>query len=477
MIYLLLIMFPLAIAVGSFLLRRDSTLVGWLGVAALASQLWLALNLPVNQPTQLLDISINYNELSRLFLATFCLGSMIVALLAAVIPQGENFVTTLLMVVGLGAAILIVQEPFVVATLLLLASLAGSLQLVDQPVDSAALLRPQTIGMALKYTLLITLGGVLLTIGVVLTTAFSGQLASSGPTLTHAVFGLLLVGFCIRFGLIPFHWWLPDVLDETPPTTMFIHVGLLPILALPVLLVTLQTQPQLLVGNESGRQLLLGVGGLSALGGSALALVTSQSRRAIAGLAIANLGLLTLSLALTTVVSAGAALLATSNHVLSIALIALVLTLLERQIPGRREQAGAMRERPLAALAFLLGLLLLLGLPPLSGFIPRLLLLSALIGQGQLVTFLVAISLVLSSLAVARLARQTLLQPRDTPTTRSLFSDDLDRLTVVAVPYAPVVLQIQNVALGSLSIGLGIWPEPIVTQLDDITRGFTFLSR
>ncbi len=477
MIYLLLILFPLAAAVGAFVLRRDSTLTGWLGVAVLASELWLALSVPINQPAQLLDLSINYNELGRLFLATFSLSSLALALLTTLVPQGENFVAILLLIVGLSATILIVQEPFVAAVVLLLASLAGSLQLVDQPAGSAVLLRPQTLGMALKYTLLVALGGVLLLIGVVLATAFSTQLARSGPTLTNAVFGLLLVGFGIRFGLIPFHWWLPDVLDETPPAAMFLHVGMLTILALPVLLVVLQTQPQLLAGNATGHHLILGLGGLSVLGGSAQALLTLQARRAIAGLAIANLGLLAIGMALSTIAGIGAVLLGALNHVFSMALIALGLTLLERDVPGRREQAGALRERSLAALAFLVGILLLLGVPPLSGFTPRLLLIHAMQGQGVLVGSLVAAALVLSSLAGARLIARMLLQPRDMPTIRSLFSDDLDRLGMVAVPYAPWGVRILIVLLASFSLGLGLWPQPVVMELDDIARAFPFLSR
>ncbi len=477
MIYLLLILFPLAAAAGAFILRRDSTLAGWAGVGAVTAELWLALTAPVNQPARLLDVSVNYNELSQLFLTTFCIGGLAMTLLAAVRPEGEYFVAALLLILGLSAAILILQEPFVVASLLFLASLLGGLQLVDQPADSPVLMQPHTIGMALKYTLLVALGGVLLLIGFVLATAFTGQLASTGPVLTHTIFALLLIGFCIRVGLLPFHLWLPDVLDEAPPPTIFVQLGLLTALSFPVLLVALQTQPQLLVGNSSGQRLMLGLGFLSALGGGALALAAAHTRRAIGYLAVANMGLLATGLAMTNAAGVGAALLGALSHVLGLTLIALGLALLEQPVPGRREQAGAMRERPMAALALLLGVLLLLGVPPFSGFLPKLLLFSAVAGESGVVGLLVGGALVLNGVAGARLLSQALLRPSEAPTTRSLFSDDLDRLAVVAVPYAPRAVLVVIVLLAILSIVVGVWPQPVITLIDEAMRGLPFLSR
>jgi formate hydrogenlyase subunit 3/multisubunit Na+/H+ antiporter MnhD subunit len=470
-------LFPLAMAGGCFVLRRHSRMVGWAGAAAVGAELWLALSAPIDQPSQLLGVSINYNELGQLFLAVFCLGALITMLTTTFVVHGEHFVAMLLLILSLGAAMLILQEPLLVAALLLLASLLGGVQLIDQPVDSPTLLRPQTLGMAIKYTLLVALAGLLLLIGFILATAYTQQLASSGPTLTRVIFGVLIAGFSLRLGLIPFHLWLPDMLDETPPPTIFVHVGLLTILALPVLLVALQTQPQLIVGNVGGQRLLLGLGGLSALAGSGLALGSVRVRRSVAFLTIANAGLLTIGLGITTVIGVTAALLGALNHVLGVALITLGLALLEESIPGRREQAGAMRERPLAAAAFLLGVLLLLGVPPFGGFLPKLMLIASSQERGWLVTLIVGLSLVLSGAAGAKLLRQVLLQPREIAPTRSLLSDDIERLTTVGVPYAPRVLQVLILALLIGSLVAGIWPQPIVARLDASVRALSFLSQ
>lgn len=477
MIYVLLMLFPLAIAGGCFVLRREPRLVSWAAVAAVLVEGWLALTAPIDQPARLLDLAITYNALGRLVLVTACLGMLLIMLLTTYVEPDEYFVATALLILSITAAIMIVQEPFVIATLLLLASLIGSVQLVDQPRGSATLLRPQTLGMALKYTLMAVLGGLLLIVGFMLATAFEQQLATSGPSLRRVIFGLLIVGFSIRAGLIPFHLWLPDLLDETPPPIIFVQVGLLSVLALPVLLVALQTQPELLVGNPSGQRLLIGLGALSTLLGAIAALVTYHPRRALAFLAIANMGLLTIGLGLNTANGVASALLGALNHLLGLALIALGLALLERPVPGRREQAGGLRERPIAALAFALGIFVQVGVPPFSGFVPKLMLIMAAQTRGWLIQLLVLAGLVLCGIGAARILRRVLLQPREGPTTRSLFSDDLDRLSVAHVPYAPPLLIVVIVALAIGAVIVGVWPQPIVDQVNETVRSLTFLSQ
>jgi formate hydrogenlyase subunit 3/multisubunit Na+/H+ antiporter MnhD subunit len=378
---------------------------------------------------------------------------------------------------GLAAAMLIVQEPFVVASLLLLAGLIGGLQLVDQPVDSEQLLKAQTIRMALKYMLLVALGGVLLLIGFVLATAFTQQLAETGPILFRAIFGLLLIGFSLRVALLPFHVWLPDLADEAPPATLFVHGGLLTILAVPVLLVALQTQPQLLVGNEPGRRLLLGLGVLSAFGGGLLSLASNTTRRVVVYLAIANLGLIAVGLGMTSATGIGVALLTSLNHILGLAIMTIGLTLLEQPIAGRREQAGAMRERPIAALALLLGTLLLVGVPPLSGFVPKLMMLTAAAETAWAMQILIGGSFVLSSLAATRMLRRVLLLPPETLTTRSLISADVERLGAVEVSYISRTLVVLILLLAFISFAGGIWPQPIMRQIDDYARSLPFIQQ
>lgn len=477
MIYVLLILFPLAIAGGSFVLRRQTRLVDLIGAAAVVVEGWLAISTPIDQPTRLLEASVNYDALGRMLLVSVCLGTLLAMLMAANGAHGEYFVTTALLLLGCAAAIIVVQEPFVIATLLLLASLIGGVQLVDQPVGSGALIHPQTIGMALKYTLMIVLGSLLLLVGFVLTTAFEQQLATTGPALRRMVFGLLFVGFGVRLGLVPFHLWLPDLVEDVPPSTIFMQTGLLTVLAIPVMLVALQTQPELLVGNISGRRLLIGLGALSAIVGGGGALVSYHTRRALAFLTLANLGLLAAGLGIASVMGVTATLTGALNHVLAVALLALGLTLLERQVPGRREQAGALRERPIGALAFLIGVLMLIGAPPLSGWMPRLLLIAASRSQSWLVTTLMLAGIALTAIGGARVLRRVLLQPREAPTTRSLFSDDLERLGMATVPYAPRTLLALIVVLALASVVVGLWPEPLLAQIEGVVGTLRFLTR
>ncbi|WP_029215519.1 proton-conducting transporter membrane subunit [Kallotenue papyrolyticum] len=475
--YIALILFPIAMAGGTFVARRDARLVGWMGVAAIAVQLWLALTLPADLPARVLDVSVGYGALSRLLLVVLCLASLIVACSSVVLPVGEYWISTLLLLLGIAAAMLLLQEPLIVATLLLLASLIGGMELVDQPVGSGMLLRPQTLALALKYLVLVALGGLFLLIGFVLATAYEQQLATSGPALMRLVFGLLLIGTAVRLGLVPFHLWAPDLADEAPPQTIFLHLGLLSVLALPVLLVALQTQPQLVVGNPSGQRLLIGLGALSALGGSLLALLSGSQRRMLALLCVANLGLLVIGLGIGTLVGVSAAVLGALNHVLALALIMTALALLERPVPGRREQAGALRERPIAALALLVGVLALLGVPPMSGFAARLALLAALQEQGWPVIGAVLASLLAMALVAGRWLHLLLLRPPELPSVRGLLSDDLARLTVIEPSYAPLWLRALVLLAGAGVIALGLWPLPVLALVEQLVGSFSFLRQ
>ncbi len=476
MSYLLLIIFPLAMAGGAFALRRDTRLTGWFGVAAIVVELWLALSVPLDLPAQVLEITVGYDQFDRLFLATLCLSSLFVAGSFLVTPPGEYWIATLLLLLGASAAMLVIQEPLVVVTLLLLAGLLGGMQLVDQPVGSALLLRPQTLAMAIKYMVLVALGGLFLLIAFVLATAFERQLAGSSVALMRVIFGLLLIGAAVRLGLIPFHLWVPDVVEETPPPTMFVHAGLLTMLALPVVLVALQTQPQLLIGNVSGRWLLIGLGSFSTLLGGVVALLTSEQRRALAFLLIANVGLLAIGLGIGTIAGVSAALLGALHHVVATALIAVAVTLLERPVPGRREQAGALRERPVAALSLLLGVLVLLGAPPFSGWTARLMLIAAA-GESWLTLAPTFGGLALMGLSAARLLQRALLRPPETPSVRGLLSDDLARLQVVELSYAPPLLLGALLAVGAGLLLAGLWPYPIMAQVDVTVRSFSFLRQ
>src|SRR5687768_17784438 len=100
MTYLLLIFFPIAMAAGCFLLRKQTRLVTLGAVATMLVQIALVVRLPVDQPARLFGLTLNLDPLSRLFLLTF-LGVGALAFLATWhVPHGENFVPIGLMILG-----------------------------------------------------------------------------------------------------------------------------------------------------------------------------------------------------------------------------------------------------------------------------------------------------------------------------------------------------------------------------------------
>lgn len=402
---LLLVVFPLAMAGGCLVLRRTPRIVLAAGLIALAIEGWLALGATV-PPGSVLESSVAYDGLGRIMLPAVCAGAFLATMAAAAGEHGEYFVVTELLIVSCSACIALAREPLLVAGLLLAGGLLGGVQLADRPAGSVELIRPRTLGLALRYTVLIGLGGMLMLLGVTLLGGTTAQPATGGLVMGSA-YGMLLFGYAVRCGLAPFHVSLGDIMEDAPPSTAALHAGLLAVLALPVLLIVVEAQPQLL--GTSGRRGLLVLGAVSAPAAGVLG-TFAGARRALAYLASANLGLLTIGLGLGTPQGVEAALLGAVGHILGTGLAALGLALLPCA-HGSSPRPADTGSRWAGALTLVLGVLLLVGVPPLAGFASKLLLLAAAWQSGYLVAAIVVAGITLMALAAGRLLSEALRPP------------------------------------------------------------------
>ena len=143
-------------------------------------------------------------------------------------------------------------------------------------------------------------------------------------------------------------------------------VGILQLVGLLLLMGTLEEQPQLLLGNRAAQPLALGLASLTVFGAPIFAY--GAARRMLALLLVANIGQLVLGLVLLTPASVRSTLLGAPAHALAVALMTLGAGMLEARVPGRRETAPLLRERPLAAAGRIAGVLVLAGMPPFGGW-------------------------------------------------------------------------------------------------------------
>lgn len=197
---------------------------------------------------------------------------------------------------------------------------------------------------------------------------------------------LMMAGFACKMAVVPFHQWAPDAYEGAPlPVAAFLSVG--PTLAGFALLVRVSLTA-LPAGLENlavdWRVLLMAMAVLTMTAGNLVALWQTNVKRLLAYSSIAQAGYGLIGVVAASEAGVTAALLHLAAYALAnIGAFAVVIAVSEQGgSDDVEEYAGLSRRAPLLALALLLCLLSLGGIPPLTGFTGKLYLSYAAIGEG-----------------------------------------------------------------------------------------------
>ncbi len=481
MLYLLLIFFPVSMAASCFVLRKRTTLVVVAAVAAVLTQIALVVQLPLDEPARLLGITLALNELTRLFMLVF-LGIGIFAFLTALhVPHGENFIPVTLLILVFVSMILLLQEPFIVSLLLVWAGIAAVLAIVDLPAGAGVLVSTRVLASALKYLILMVLAGVLVYLSFILADIYKpGELPGRIP-LARFILALLVAGFALRLALIPFHTWLPDVVEDAAPMVSALIIAVINTTSLIVLILAFQRFPILVTENPTGI-VLLRFGGLAT---SILAAIMSLNqptvRRTLAYLLMYNSGLIFYGLASVSVAGLTGALFEALNQVFVTFLLFVSLGMLERPDgrPPGIERRDLLRRWPIAGTAFLGGGLALLGVPPLSGFAGKMLIYQAASQHGWVELLPLLLATVIAVLALVRVASHWLLGPSSgSAAPQSALTEDSEMEQVAARRLAPEPrgTAILAILLLSVCLVMGLYPRPFLMLIEGVIQGLTFVS-
>jgi NADH-quinone oxidoreductase subunit N len=330
----------------------------------------------------------------------------------------------------------------------------------------------------LKYLVIGAVSSALLLLGIALVYGASGTVAFEqlsahvtgkgfGPLLTLGT-ALLLVGLFFKCAAVPFQVWAPDVYEGAPaPVTAFLSsfsksAGFVLVLrAVAVLVVPA-------AGTASGDAwgvFFAGIAGLTILYGNLGAMPQTDVKRLLAYSSIGHAGYLMMGVAVVAAATTPATRAAGATSVLvylffyyltMLLAFAVVVSVSARGAghDARTSYAGLHRRSPLLALAMLLALLSMAGVPPLAGLIGKFLAFYALVDAATAKPWLVglgvvgALGIVLSLYYYLRLIRE-------------LF---VSEPTGDAEPIAPTVGVRLVVAAGIATlIGLGVWWEPVHT--------------
>lgn len=225
------------------------------------------------------------------------------------------------------------------------------------------------------------------------------------PRVTRLAGGLLLIGYGAKAGLFPFHTWLADAHSQAPAPVSALMSGVLLSVAFSVL-VRLKPIIDSAAGPAFLRTGLLLVGLATLLIAAFMLTVTRDIKRMLAYSSMENMGLIAIAAAAGTTLAIAALLL----HMLAHGIAKTVLFLAGGQIQAAHngttiaDIAAVLQRSRLVGVAFAVGLIVLLGLPPFAAFASELAIARSL--ADTRLAWALAAALVFVAIAFAALARQ-----------------------------------------------------------------------
>jgi multicomponent Na+:H+ antiporter subunit D len=218
------------------------------------------------------------------------------------------------------------------------------------------------------------------------------RLTTLSPNLRTALSLLLLVVFGIKAAIFPLFFWLPDAYPtaRTPVTAVF--AGLLTKVGVYAIIRT----ETLLFPDNRASTLLLVIAGLTMVVGVLGAIAQDDMKRILSFHIVSQIGYMILGLGLFTLSGLAAAVFFVLHQIPVKASLFLVGGLVEHDAGSTKlsKIGGLVRRVPIAAALFLIAALSLAGVPPLSGFVGKLALVSA--GLDAREYTIIAVSLVVS---------------------------------------------------------------------------------
>nr|AFI39288.1 NADH dehydrogenase subunit 2 [Anolis carolinensis] len=248
---------------------------------------------------------------------------------------------------------------------------------------------------------------------------------------------LLTMALAMKLGLAPLHFWLPEVIQGSTMTTAFIITTWQKIAPMSLILLTM---------NNLSTSVLLLMGLLSSLVGGWGGLNQTQTRKIMAYSSIAHLGwMATISSIMTNI-------LIMNLLIYLIMTTSVFLSLIISKSKTIQDTTSTWTLSPTLTIIMLLSLLSLGGLPPLTGFIPKWLIMEELILQNfNLLISMMATSSLLSLYFYLRLTYTTALtlSPNTTqtkfkwrfyPNTSTMFITTPATISIFLLPMTPLIL-------------------------------------
>jgi len=217
----------------------------------------------------------------------------------------------------------------------------------------------------------------------------AGALAAFSPAASAGVALLVLAGFAVKAGLFPLHSWLPAAHPVAPSSISAPLSGLLTkvgVFGVALVVSALASAP---LEGGYGQWVLWLVTAMAAatfILGEVMALVQQDIKRMLAYSTLAQIGEIGLVLSLGTFAATAGALTHVLNHAVMKDLLFLAAGGLILRAGSQRlgDLAGLGKAMPFTGACMAVGLVSIMGLPPMGGFFSKFLMLKAALDAGQI---------------------------------------------------------------------------------------------
>jgi multicomponent Na+:H+ antiporter subunit A len=278
----------------------------------------------------------------------------------------------------------------------------------------------------------------------------AGQLALQQGSADWAR-ALLLGGFVLKLAIVPLLLWLPAVAEAVPALVMGVLVAVVDIAAFGEFYLTAISHPELL--SPSG--VWIGAAVASSLAASLLMLTQRNMKRLLALSTIEDMGFLLLGIASASELGFKGALFAATVHALAKALLFISLSAPEADGTLTNNARGLATRYPVSAAGFLVGMLAMLGVPPLLGFAGRWRLYQTAAGMNHWLLAGFILSSMFALLAYVLCLTRCWWGPRD--------AEDVNASTAETLPFRLAVVGLIVVLLAG-----GLWPDALLALVRGI---------
>nr|AMM04656.1 NADH dehydrogenase subunit 2 [Arctocephalus forsteri]AMM04800.1 NADH dehydrogenase subunit 2 [Arctocephalus forsteri]AMM04813.1 NADH dehydrogenase subunit 2 [Arctocephalus forsteri]AMM04826.1 NADH dehydrogenase subunit 2 [Arctocephalus forsteri]AMM04839.1 NADH dehydrogenase subunit 2 [Arctocephalus forsteri] len=228
---------------------------------------------------------------------------------------------------------------------------------------------PRATEASTKYFLIQATASMLLMLGIIINLTTSGQwaiLKLPNPTASN----LLTIALAMKLGMAPFHFWVPEVTQGTPLSSGMILLTWQKIAPLSVLYqITPSTNPNLLITMAIASMLVGGWGGLN----------QTQLRKILAYSSIAHMGWITI------IVMYNPTLMLLNLMIYITMTLGTFMLFMYNSSTTTLSLSHTWNKLPFMTSLILVLMLSLGGLPPLSGFVPKWLIIQELTKNDMII--------------------------------------------------------------------------------------------